>query len=56
VNGSWPVVNEVHHRCEIVGPNSRPAAEHSSGERRTQGSITKVGTGTWRSLAAFAAR
>jgi hypothetical protein len=56
VNGSWPVVNELHHRREIVGPKSRPAAEHSSGERRTQGSITKVGTGTWRTLAAFAAR
>jgi hypothetical protein len=52
VDGAWPVVNELHHRREIVGPKSRPAAEHSSGERRTQGSITKVGTGTWRSLAA----
>jgi hypothetical protein len=56
VDGAWPVVNELHHRREIVGPKSRPAAEHSSGERRTQGSITKVGTGTSRSLATFAAR
>ena len=52
VDGAWPIVNELHHRREIVGPKSRPAAEHSSGELRTQGSITKVGTGTWRSLTA----